>query len=246
MKNDMRKKLELVWTHDYIKELPFFIKERGFMFSENNCKKDILITGINPSFRENNDSKNSGSFNFQNILLNEKWDVYWGQIKKMLYDKENFIDLRFQSSYLDIFYFREKKQILLKKEILTKSEGIQFIIEQLNLTQNIIENTIIPKVIIVKNKESAAYWGKFASNGIIWMGYELEFIEEKTWGQIYKIKGLISSKERIAPEIKNTNLKHSIIVFTNHISQYISKEKRPSAIQINKLLELYYNLKNNI
>lgn len=231
-----KEKLNNLWSKDLINQLPNFIKDRGFVFSENNTQKDILITGINPSFREGAELGNSG-FDFQFTLKEEKYDNYWGPIKKMVFDPENLIDVREKSAYLDIFYFREKDQNKLKKEILKSNNGIQFLVEQLKITQQTIENIIKPKLIIVKNKESAAYWGKLSEQGIIWMGYKLDFVQSYISGDLYEISGFINSNERISPEIIETNLKGSLILFTEHISQYTKKEKRPTAVLINELLE---------
>ena len=231
-----KEKISALWSQDYITKLPDFIKERGFVFSENNTQKDILITGINPSFRKGEEFGNF-VFDFQLTLKEEKYDNYWGPLKKMIFDKENLIDLREKSAYLDIFYFREKNQNKLKKEILKNDKGIKFLVEQLKITQQTIENDIKPKLIIVKNKESAAYWGKLSDKGIIWMGYQLNFVQSFIAGDLYKISGFIHSNERVSPEITETNLNESLILFTEHISQYTKKEKRPTAVFINELLE---------
>ena len=53
-------------------------------------------------------------------------------------------------------------QTFLKNKLLRKPEGIRFIVDQLNLTMHTIEEVIQPKVIVVKNKESSAYFGKEA------------------------------------------------------------------------------------
>ena len=119
---------------------------------------------------------------------------------------------------------------------MANNAGLTFIAEQLNLTQHIIEDIIKPKIIIVKNKESAAYWGKYAEKGIIWMGYELEFLEITQFGELYKIVGLLDSTKRIAPKTKQTNIENSLILFTVHINQYTKKEKRPTPKFINDLL----------
>lgn len=236
----MQDRLHKIWSQDYINELPESVKERGFFFSENHIAKDILITGFNPSFRAGDDI-NSHSFDFQCTLKDTKWDNYWSSLKKIIYDPVNNIDLREKTAYLDIFYFREKEQILFKKHILTSQGGIRFAIDQMNLTQHTIENTIKPKVVIVKNRESAAYWGKLANKGFIWMGYHLDFVQDLACGELFRISGLLDSAERISPEIRDTNLKNSLILFTHHINQYTPKEKRPTASLINDLLDKYYS-----
>lgn len=56
-----------IWSKDYISTLPSQIKERGFDYSENTQPKDILITGINPSFAPQETANKS--FNFQDIIF---------------------------------------------------------------------------------------------------------------------------------------------------------------------------------
>ncbi|EKT3958583.1 hypothetical protein JE945_002447 [Flavobacterium psychrophilum] len=230
---EIQKKLLEIWNKNYVNELPEIIKERGFNYSINNEQKDILITGINPSFRKGDENGNV-CFDFKIIAKDSKYDTYWTSLKKLVINDE--INLINKTACLDIFYFREKDQKFLTKNILTNTSGLTFVAEQLNLTQHIIEDIIKPKVIIVKNKESAAYWGKYAEKGIFWMGYELEFLENTAFGELYKIKGLLNTTHRIAPEIKNTNIENSLILFTVHINQYTKKEKRPTPSFINELL----------
>jgi hypothetical protein len=230
----MEDKLLEIWSKPYISELPNQIKSRGFTFAQNKNEKEILITGINPSFRIGENEGNY-SFDFEIIAKETKYDSYWTSLKKML-SNEN-INLLNRTAYLDIFHFREKEQRFLKKEILTIPLGLIFISDQLNLTQNIIENVIKPKLIIVKNKESSAYWGKLADKGIIWMGYKMEFEQETPFGELYKIKGLIDSPQRVSPEIITTNLVNTSILFTAHINQYTPKIKRPTPEFISSLLK---------
>lgn len=233
---DIKAALENIWSKEYIVTLPPWIKERGFSYSENFTAKNVLITGFNPSFRSSDNIGNQ-SFDFQHILNDDKWDNYWGSLKKIIHDPLSNIDLRSQTAYLDIFYFREMTQSLFKNEILKSKEGIQFAVDQLRLTQYVIESIINPKIIIVKNRESSAYWGRYASNGIIWMGYHLDYVENLTCGDVYKIKGLIDSSERISPEIHITNLIDSKILFTHHINQYTPKIRRPTALTICDLMK---------
>ena len=65
---NIRERLNSIWEQDYINQLPEFVRRRGFVYSINNSGKDILITGINPSFREDADF-NSYGFDFQNSFL---------------------------------------------------------------------------------------------------------------------------------------------------------------------------------
>lgn len=229
-------RLEEIWNKDYLLALPSQIKERGYTYADN-VKSDILITGFNPSFREN-DKK--GIFHGPSSVLfyNEKWDNYFGPVRKMLYDID--IDLRQISDYLDIFYFRERKQNFLKNSILNSNEGLRFIIDQLNLTMHIIEEIVKPKLIIVKNKEAWAYFGKlYEEKGWVWMGYKFNHIQDMQCGELYKITGLYNSRERIAPEIEKSNIVGSYVLFTKHINQYTPINKRPSAKLIKSIIDLF-------
>ena len=233
---ETNKRLCEIWSKDYIATLPVQIKDRGFDYSENESQKDILITGINPSF--NPQERPNKSFKFSDILFDRvPQSRYWNPIKKMLLDAN--YDFRAESAYLDLFYFREQDQNFLRHDILTNPMGIPFIVDQLNLTQHIIEDVIRPKCIIIANKESAAYWGKLANEGIIWMGYNLQFIKRLKTGDLYRVTGLLNSSQRIGPEFKDTNIKDSLILFSQHINQFTPSEKRPTAQTIKVLLDYY-------
>lgn len=231
---DVGKILSEIWNREYMGDLPSLIKDNGYAYADN-VKKDILITGINPSLRE---GEQTGIVHgaIKNIWDNDKYDTYWSPIKKMLHDGD--VDLRDRTDYLDIFYFRKKEQDFLKKEILDKRAGIKFVVDQLNLTQHIIEDVVAPKLLVVKNKESHAYFGKlYDEKGWVWMGYKFEHIKDLKCGELCKISGLIDSNERVAPEIKSTNLKGTLVLFAKHINQYTSLKERPTAQLLQSLIE---------
>ena len=216
-------------------QLPVKIKERGYMVSENHGNKDILITGMNPSFREGAVCQ-SGTFSFETILVDDKGDSYWSPVKNMLFSDS--IDLRNKAAYWDLFCFRETEQSFLSKEILSRDGGISFIAEQLNITQHVIEEVITPKVIVVANKESAAYWGKLSDLGYIWMGYDLKYVGNVFCGELYRIEGLLGCKERISPEITDSKLKGTFVLLTSYMKS-LPKEKRPTVDFLNTLLSYY-------
>ena len=229
-------RLAEIWSEDYINTLPAVVKDRGYMFADN-VQKDILITGFNPSFR---DGEPIGVCHgpITIIWYDEKYDNYWGPIKKMLCNDN--IDLRGQADYLDIFYFREQDQRFLNDKILSSPNGIRFVVDQLNLTMHIIEEIVKPKLLIIKNKESWAYFGKlFEEKGWVWMGYKFEHIQNMECGELYRIIGLIDSKERIAPEFQQTNLIGSFVLFTKHINQYTAVNERPTPMILNAILNWY-------
>ncbi|WP_293893566.1 hypothetical protein [Flavobacterium sp.] len=73
---NIQERLLEIWNEKYINELPEIIKERGFNYSINNEQKDILITGINPSFRKGDENGNV-CFDFKIIAKETKYDTYW-------------------------------------------------------------------------------------------------------------------------------------------------------------------------
>lgn len=231
---DIIHRLSEIWNSDYISKLPLCVKDRGYALGNTQCQKDILITGINPSFREE-DKEGNLIWDIDKTLKGEEYDVYWSPVRRLLHNDN--IDLRDYATYLDIFYYREKDQKFLRSELLTSPDGIRFVVDQLNLTMNIIEQIIKPKLIIVKNKESWAYFGKYAQEkGWIWMGYTFEPIREYPCGELYRISGLLDSPERIAPEISQTNLVGTLVLFTKHLNQFTKREERPTPELINNLL----------
>ncbi len=210
------------------------IVDRGYNFCVNNEPKDILITGFNPSYRENEFPGNT-SFSFNETKKSK--NKYWIEIHKILEDTEKSLDFSDKTAYTDLFYFRNKRQKDIQKFHRDKQTGIPFLVEQLNLTQHLIEEVIKPKIIIVLNKGSWCYWGKFASKGIIWMGYDLEYQRTYPSGGLYRITGLINSTERIANEIKQTNLKGTLILFSKYL-RFTKKHERPNAELLAELLEI--------
>lgn len=245
---DISKTIDEIWNSDYMgtlaKDLPW-LKKRGYVFAHPN-KADLLITGINPSFRDGDKEENEhgdARINFLPETWKERkgksWDTYWGPMRKMLVDDEKGINLMNRFDYLDIFNFKERNQEVLRKQIVNKPEGVEFARNELYLTQHIIEDIIKPKLILAKNKESWAYWGKLKDKNFIWMGYEFERIRDYHCGELFKIVGLLDSEDRIAQDITNENtcLKGTYVLFSEHITQYTSRKKRPSAVLLNDLLE---------
>lgn len=180
------------------------VLNRKFVYTEPQ-KSDILITGINPSFREGS-LKEPVSYK-----LSDAKHSYFTTIRKIVPNIEGHI------SYLDLFHFRNTEQAILSKFYAEKEYGLNFLAEQLNLTQHIIE-WIAPKVILVMNKGSWCFWGKEPSS--TWMGYEIEPITDTLkFGDLCQIKGLRKNNDRIAPEIEQTTLIGTKIYFSRHLNR---------------------------
>ena len=104
---------------------------------------------------------------------------------------------------------------------------------------HIIEDIVRPKLIIVKNKEAAAYYGKlYQEKGWVWMGYQFQHIIDTPSGELCRIEGLIDSNQRIAPEFKQTNIHGSYVLFTKHL-QFMKIEERPTPQFLSDILAAY-------
>jgi len=96
-------RLQKIWK-EY--DLEPGIKERGFAFAEPK-RAELLITGINPSWRGN---EQKGNFhgpaieNFSSETWRERngktWDTYFGPIRNMLVDEAKQINLLNRMDYL--------------------------------------------------------------------------------------------------------------------------------------------------
>lgn len=235
---EFQKRLERIWGETYMDQLPKEIKERGFANCENNEQKDILIIGMNPSCRKKDEDRQYlQMYKFGDIIYKEEYDVYWSKIKSMLCSKDSKLDLRDKTTHLDLFSFRETNQSNIRKLV---NDHIVFFSDQVKLTQELIESVIRPKLIVIKNREASAYFGKLAKDkGWIWMGYKFEYIKGTPQGEVCKIVGLLNDDQRVYPQIQETSLSGCIVLFSKHINRYTIKNEIPTPKLLNSLLALY-------
>lgn len=211
------------------------ILKRGFCYSEVS-RREVLVMGINPSFRrqESGEVKNRKclSFQYDHVKLNDR---YFRQIR-------NFVgSLDDRTDYLDVFNYRETAQKKLFA-FLKDETGVQFLAENLLITQLQIEQVVQPKLIVVKNKDAWMFFGKYAvehryESGV-WMGYVLQKVKDTNCGEVYRIEGLADSKQRVGNGcLQTTCLNGSLVLFTEHY-QYCKVDERPTAAIIEQLYDL--------
>ena len=248
----MEEKLKILWKNyeNSFNETLRKIISRGFCYTDIQTQNDILVTGINPSFRINDEGNQEFcvSFDYQRKKQEEK-DRYFKSIDNLFVDEED----KKKVTYIDIFNFKHTDQ----KEIISlfcrekENKGICFLAENLAITQIQIETIIKPKLIIVRNKGSWDFWGlnaKQDNDSNVWMGYKFDKIKEFSdcdipCGQVRKISGLIDSGQRVNfDNLKKTNLEGTIVLFTNHF-QYCRKEQRPKPELIKDLYNMAINNK---
>lgn len=220
--------------------------KRGYWFPVNPSPVEVLITGINPSFREE-ESLTQNPIPIKDIIDNPGYDTYWTPAKRIIFedrkDRPGYgIDYRDKSAFMDLFYFREKNQKCIGGTILCwpNKSGVPFLTDQLRVSQERIE-LLKPKVIVVKNRESQAYWGKLNSpkRECIWMGYEftsIPFNGHPRW-DVARITG-INSKNISGLSSSELVRQGTVVLFAQHINQYTSVEERPTPETIERLLKL--------
>lgn len=187
----------------------------------------ILICGINPSY----DNKEEKDLPYN--LLTECTGRYWKPYVEMANCfPENMV------GYLDIFPLRatDEKGFLrivptdLKAMLVAKFEEI-------------IENSLRPKLIVYTNKSTSYLWGTDEAHP--WMGYKLLPIETEdslsAKGCLYRIVGYQDHPERINKsgiKTNNSNLIGSYLFITSFY-QYAKKETKITADDIKLLWNEY-------
>lgn len=194
------------------------ILERGFRVCMNRVQKDILIVGFNPSFVEDDNT----TFEYP---LPEPTGNYWRAVNSMIHSDS--LSLRHRATYLDLFSFRETHQAVGEKEIVYNTQLFGYVVEQVSLIQNVIEEVIKPRLIIVKNKGAWVYFG--LNPQFVWMGYQYQFVEEIACGKVYKITGFQASSDRINNNRPTSNIVGSYVIFTEHTN--VANYPKPEDLQ---------------
>jgi hypothetical protein len=197
MYNKYTKQLDIIWQNEVYKNDPFLQTyiNRGYALPKIK-QADLLFIGLNPAGRE------------------EKGDSFSYCIKQAVIDHPNFYG-RYDEfakqigetwTFTDLFYFKETDSKLLDK-FLKQPLKIQFLVDQLRITQQIIEE-IKPKVIVVFNTKACMFFGleqNHDTNQGIWMGYKENKDLYKQFGT--PVLGSVESdlvkemKHKIAPPI---------------------------------------------
>jgi len=121
------------------------------------------------------------------------------------------INLQSSAAYMDLFPIQSTNapfEIL--NEIILNPKMFDYVIEQISLNQTIMEDVICPRLIVVENSESWAFFGKIPE--FVWMGYAFETIEKTSYGELCRIVGF-RPEERIQPNRLKTNLIGTKVLF---------------------------------
>lgn len=178
--------------HDNDKIMP--ILDRGTKICVENPKNGILITGINPSFVENG---TPDTYTF--IDADTKRHLYWRRLHDMM-GQEHLSD----AGYFDLFPLRVSKQADFESII---PDDLK--VELLRLAHEEIAR-LNPKLIIVHNRRSLAYWGVLKK--YTWMGYEFDDVDEPVEGKELKITRITAASKESDRIITSKALVNMLVV----------------------------------
>jgi hypothetical protein len=188
------------------------VLERGFGFAIPE-KCEVLITGINQSYQ----SKKPDAL--LRYTYQEVKHSYFTTLRKIVPSQIDGAEV--SVSYLDLFYFRNTEQTLLR-EYHKEHLGISFLSQQLKLTKKIIE-WISPKVILIMNKGSWVFWEH--NNKYAWMGYQFKLVNDAlNFGKLYEITGLESSGSDESSVLHQSSLIGTIVYLSRHLNR-LSNDK---------------------
>lgn len=197
------------------------ILDRGIANCYGNPSDGILVVGINPSDDKIRNDSDDYSFTLKdNVfpIVNPKG--MWQLFLKIF----NTQDLRNKVAYLDLFPIRCTSQR--EFEIKFKDE-IELKVALLKVTQQEIER-LRPKVILILNKHSDAYWG--ALSKFVWMGYRLMPCIETD--RIH-LKTIIGMREgRIMPKLQTNLIGTKVIWYGLYDHRHIKAEELEKDLSI--------------
>lgn len=152
------------------------VLKRGFTFQYDEIEEvDVLFLGINPAFKEGSE-RSENSYNLEQSL-------YFSYFKEFKNVKERLLKSPFNRkiswTHLDLMVFRETNQKYIENELFRTQEGLDFIMEQLEVARKRIED-LNPKVIVASNALVRKLMGKERGGETghefnVWMGLKLEF-----------------------------------------------------------------------
>ena len=177
------------------------IMGRGFSACDIEKQKDFLVLGFNPQAG----ISESNSVYFVPI----SFSGYWGVINKMISSRD--LDLRQNAQYLDLFAFRESNQEAAIRDVIQNPALFPYVVEQVCLSQELIETIVMPKVIVIKDKTSWAFFGKLPQ--FTWMGYTFDHFMDSPYGEVCTITGFTNKKDRINKCIVQTALEGTRVLF---------------------------------
>jgi len=207
---DIQQQIAKVWQDYENKDnIPAVIKERRYGFYDNLEQKDILILGIAPIYHAKSVSKPTKYDILHHLGDQNNMNAYQRAITKIVKSEQLKLDLSPCLTYMDLFYYRTDINQTQIRTILETLDGILFLIDQLKITQKILEQIIQPKVIILNSEEAGIFMGIYQDDvaSICSMDYLFEEIEHNPCSfSVYKIIGRCTDKSMVKYDKHESNL----------------------------------------
>lgn len=193
------------------------ILSRGYKIANNDEQKDILILGFNPRMIGNSKSI---VYRFPDVE-----HPYPYLVKHMLVSDQN--DLMGRSTYLDMFGFKEPNHEVAMQNIICNPKVFGYVAAQVALTQDVIEDVIRPKLIVILDQDIWAFFGKV--KGLTWMGYSFKAVGNVNGYELCEITGFSKAKDRISQDSRlASTLVGTKVLFTD--GKHVSKFPKPEEI----------------
>ena len=189
------------------------LMKNGYRICQTNEQKDILIVGLYC----NTDHIINGRTIYP-LSQHER-------ISSLDYNLNGAGDnLQNHAAYMDLFPIQSTSaQFEILKEIIQNPKMFDYVVEQISLNQTIIEDVVCPKLIIIQDNYSWAFFGKLPE--FVWMGYEFQLIEKTAYGELCRITGF-RADDRIQPDRKQTNLIGTKVLFHQGITFPATETKK--------------------
>lgn len=189
------------------------LMQNGYRVCDMSGRKDILLVGLYYRTRVLKSS---------NYIYPLHQYEFLESLTYSLNDENMYLQSR--TAYMDLFPIQSTSapcEIL--EGIIQNPKMFDYVIEQMSLNQTIIEDVVRPKLIIIKDEPSWAFFGKLPE--FVWMGYEFQLIEKTAYGELCRIIGF-RSDDRIQPDRKQTNLIGTKVLFHQGITFPATETKK--------------------
>ena len=243
---EYHKALKALW-HEYelaenaLSQPALDLLKRNYAAPKHLEQADLLIVGINPAY-DGHDLAAPLQYatvreTLDNPHLSEREKGYWKHVWNVVPEayRERF-------TYVDLFALRETNQ-----ERLTQfryPSELCFLAKHLLLTQQLIENVIRPKLIVVTDKAAWAYWGFLPEYS--WMGYDCKVLREIKKNVILtEVQGLREDEFAIQHAVtppeehyaRKDALKGTRILFAPYQGDRCPRDQRLTPDEIQQILE---------
>lgn len=243
-----RQRLEEIWQKAKDnKDLPDFVCENRYDYCPISGQRDILFLGIAPRV-SSRPLPNASLEDLIQLQKNRKHCLMHFDRRNTLLlsdDLDTKEYLKSTNQYLDLFYYRV--DTILKPKLgcfLDNLDGRMFLEDQLQLTQQRIEQIVKPKIIIANSWQAASFLGIYGDKcDSDWMGYSARYVESIAGKHsVYQITGVNKQVRETGFFSKDTCLVGTFVICYDVLLENVEQFKghNISADQLMHYIEVAY------